>query len=361
MFKLEPDLNPPIYKTALVSSVAILLAFAASGLMFWGFGVNPLTAYSEMIKGTFGDSSGLASVVQRAVPLLLIGSGLALAFRARFFNIGAEGQMLLGAIFASGVALFFPVSGILGVVLFFLAGFIGGSLWALIPATLREKFGVSEILSSLMLTYVAGYLVKYLIAGPWKGKSLVGYNYTEKFPDWAQLPRLEGTYINWPTLLLALVAAIVLQIVLARSKFGYGLQVVGGNPRAAHYAGISSGRITVLIALLSGGLAGLAGAGEVGGIHGRLLDPAQISLGYGFTAIIVAWLTRGNPVYAILTAVLMGFVFAGGDVLKISLSMPYRVVDVMTGLVLFFLIGAEPFLKLKLSKRPAKFEGRSAA
>ncbi len=348
---LEPDLNPPRYKVALVSSVALILAALASSLVIWGFGVNPLEAVKAILKGTFGDWAGFAEIIRRAIPLLLIGAGLSLAFRAKFFNIGAEGQLLMGAACAGGVALFSPLSGAVGIIAMFAAGFVGGALWCWIPAFLRQRLNVSEILSTLMLNYVATFLLLWLIGGPWKGKTVFGYNRSDPFPDWAILPLIPRTYIHWITLVLGLILSVILQIVLLRSRFGYELQVVGGNPRAAQYAGISSSKVIFGVALISGGLAGLAGVGEVAGIHNRLLDPSQISLGYGFTAIIVAWLARGNPLTVILSSLLMGFVFASGDVLKLNLGMPTKVVDVISGLTLFFLIGSEPFMLLKRRKK----------
>jgi simple sugar transport system permease protein len=203
------------------------------------------------------------------------------------------------------------------------------------------RFGASEILTTLMQNYLAYYLVVYLVAGPWKGQMVFGFLYTDRFPREAQLPRLGETLVHWPTLLLGVAAAVILHLLLFRTPLGFAFRVQGENPLAARYLGLPGGRLLFLTALISGLLSGFAGVGEVAGIHLRLLEPAQISLGYGFTAILAAWLARGRPLLVLLTAPLLGLILAGGDALKLSLSMPFRVVDVVSGLLLLALIGAE--------------------
>lgn len=335
---------PSAARSALVTLASLVTALLICALIFALAGQSPAEVYGTMLLGTLGDSTGLGEVGRRTIPLLLIGAGLALAFRAQFFNIGAEGQLLLGAVFAAGTALFVPLPGPLLLPAVFVAGFVGGGLWALIAAALR-RVNVNEILSTLMLNYIAVALVTYLIAGPWKGKDVRGYIYTDTFPASTYLPTLPGSQVHWPTLLLGVAVALGLQWVLSRSTFGYALRVVGENPGAARYAGLSSGRVALLVALITGGAAGLAGAGEVAGIHHRLLEAGQISLGYGFTAVIVAWLARGNPALCLITAPVMGVILAGGDILKIDLNLPFRVVDIFSGVILLCLIASEVFVR----------------
>lgn len=339
-----PLAAPSTARAGLVTLASVAVALALCALIFVFYGVSPAEVYSTMLLGTLGDSTGLAEVGRRTIPLLLIGAGLAIAFRAQFFNIGGEGQLLLGAVFAAGTALFVPLPGPILLPAVFLMGAVGGGLWALIAALLR-RLNVNEILSTLMLNYIAVALVTYLIAGPWKGKDVRGYIYTDSFPDAANLPVIAGTQVHWPTLLLGISVALGLQWLLSRSTFGYALRVVGENPGAARYAGISSARVMTIVALITGGAAGLAGAGEVAGIHHRLLEAGQISLGYGFTAVIVAWLARGNPALCLITAPVMGIILAGGDLLKIDLNMPFRVVDVFSGVILLCLIASEVFVR----------------
>ncbi len=351
MFQLVPEPNPGPYRVLLVSMSAIFLALLLAGILFFVSGTNPFEVYRVMFSGTLGEAGGLGEVLRRSIPLLLLGAGLTLAFRAQFFNIGAEGQLLLGAIGAAIPALFMP-PGPLTLLAMFIAGAICGGAWALLAAVLRLRFKVNEILSTLMLNYVAQYLMIYLIGGPWKGKNVRGYIYTDEFPSAAQLPIISGTLAHWPTLILGIVLAILLQVLLSRSTLGFELRVVGENAGAARYAGLSVPRIVTIMAFITGGAAGLAGAGEVAGIHHRLLDPAQVSLGYGFTAVIAAWLARGNPALVLLTAPFIAIILAGGDLLKISLNMPFRVIDVFSGVMLMCLIASEIFMKNKIIRRP---------
>ena len=335
-----------------VSVGAVLAAFVATGFLFWGYGVSPFNAYATIFRFTLGDVRGLAEVLRKTIPLLLAGVGLVLAFRAQFYNIGAEGQLLLGAAAASGVALFAPLPGPLLLPAMFVAGFLAGAFWGLLPALLKVRLGVNEIITTLMMNYVALYFVQFLVHGPWRGESMMGFAYTDLFAPAAQLPTLLGTRLHLPTLLIGLLLAVAVAGLLARTKLGFEIRVMGESPEAARYAGINFLRVTLLLVLFSAGAAGLAGVGEVAGVHHRLLDPDQISLGYGYTAIIVALLARGSALAAVPTALLMGFVFAAGDVAKASLGLPAQVTGVMSGLVLLFLIGAEPLIRNRLRRAP---------
>ncbi len=361
MMRLVPNPSPGRYRTLQVSLLAVLVALVIVGIIMLMYGVNPLVAYWEMLHGTLFNARGLGEVGRRTIPLLLVGAGLTLAFRAQFFNIGAEGQLLMGAMAAGGVALFFPV-GWLTLPLMFVAGALGGGALALLAAWLRQRFNVNEILSTLMLNYGAYYLLIYLISGPWKGKNVRGFIYSDDFPGFAQLPLLGGSLIHYPTLILGILLAVGLQILLTRTTLGFELRVVGENANAARYTGIRIPKIVTIMALITGGAAGLAGVGEVAGIHHRLLEPATISLGYGFTAVIVAWLARGNPGLTLVTAPLMGVILAGGDLLKISLNMPFRIVDVFSGVMLLCLIGSEIFVQNRVVwGRTVKLERTSNA
>lgn len=329
---------------------AIAVAFVLVGGVLAAFGANPIECYSGMLEATFSDAQGRAEVLRRTIPLLLIGGGLTVAFRAGFLNIGAEGQLLLGAVGGSAVALFVP-AGPATLPLMFVAGALAGALWALPAVWLRTRLRVHEILTTLMLTPVAEYLVVYLINGPWRGEHVRGFSYTDAFADSLQLPLLEGTLVHWPTLALGVALAAALQVLLVYTPAGYEVRMVGESPRVALYAGIPMGRVVVLAGLLSGGAAGLAGVGEVAGIHHRLLDPAQISLGYGYTAIIVAWLARGRPASVLLTAPLLGAILAGGDFLKTGFNMPFRIIDVFSGTLLLCLITAEALWTRRQQRR----------
>lgn len=342
----------------LISLLAILAALIVAGILFWAYGVSPLHAYRLIVHGALGSKLGLAETVRRAIPLLLCGVGLALAFRALFWNIGAEGQLLLGAVAATWVALFSGIPDSLIIPAMLILGFLAGAIWALIPAILKAKLGINDVITTLMMNYIAMYLVLYLIHGPWKGPKMWGFAYTDTFPVSAWLPLIPGTRIHWPTLLLGLLAALLVYILIVRTRQGFEIRVIGENPQAARFAGMSYFKTIVLVMSLSGGLAGLAGVGEAAGVHHLLRHPAHISLGYGYTAIIVAWLARRNPLAVILTAGLFGVIMAGGDVIKTSLGLPFQLVNVFNGLILFFLISGEFLMHYKLTLRGWKWAGR---
>ncbi len=340
-FVLERRLAPTRTAVLGYSLLAIVIALLLMSIIFWAYGVSPVKAYSAIGRTTLGTRFGLMEILRRTIPLLLCGVGLVIAFRAKFWNIGAEGQLLAGAVAATWVALFSGIPAPWKIPAMFLLGFAAGALWGIIPALLKVKLQVNDVISTLMMNYIMAYLVKWLIYGPWRGPSMRGFAYTDLFPRDAWLPLLAYSKVHWPTLLIGLVAAVTAALILSRTRLGYEIRVAGDSPDAAHYAGIGFLGVSVWVMLLSGGLAGLAGVGEVAGIHHRLLEPDHVSLGYGYTAIIVAWLARGSPVAAIITSLLFGLIFAAGDEIKVTLQMPFQITNVFNGMILFFLIGVE--------------------
>ena len=353
-FEVERRNAPPWSWLLAVSVLAILIALALAAVIFWSYGLSPLRAYAVIIRGTLLNARALPEIVRNMIPLLLAGVGLVLAFRALFWNIGAEGQILLGATAATWVALFSPVPNAWKLPVMFVAGFLGGAVWGLIPALLRLRFAVNEVISTLMMNYIALYLVSWLVHGPWKGPEMRGFAFTDAFPDAARIPVISGTRIHWLTLLLGIAVAIAVAFLLKRTRLGFEIRVQGENADAARYAGIDPARTLLLVMMVAGGAAGLAGVGEVAGIHRRLLDPNQISLGFGYAAIIVAWLARGSPLAVILTSLFLGAIFASGDVMRVALQMPARVTDVFNGLILFCLIGSERLLYWRVRWAPVR-------
>jgi general nucleoside transport system permease protein len=347
--RFEKRLSSPPWLPAASLVVALLLAMLTIAVIFQLLGVSPVVAFQRIFRGGFGSAYGLQETLTKSIPLILAGVGLTLAFRGRMYNIGAEGQLLIGAIFATGVSRMFP--GWPPYVLLpamFLGGFLGGALWAAVPAILKTRFRVDEVLTSLMLVYVANEAVKFLVYGPWRGADTRGFPITDEFPAAAQLPAILGTRIHYPTLILAILLAVLIYLLLVRTKLGYEIRVTGENPDAARYAGMDYMKTALLVMVISGGLAGLAGTGEVAGIHFRLRPPEAISPGYGFTAIIVAWLARLNPLAAILTAFLLGGLLVGGDAIQIALNLPAATVQIFNGVILFFVIASELFNQYKL-------------
>ena len=349
-YRLEPRATPPDWVVFAYSALAVLAALIITGFIFMAYGLNPFSAYGIIINKTLFNWRGFSEVLRKTVPLLLTGVGLVLAFRAQFWNIGAEGQLLAGATAAAGIALFVPLPAGLAIPALFVAGFVGGGLWGFLPALLKVRLGVNEIITTLMMNYIMIYVVRWLINGPWKGKSVRGFAESDKFASEFVLPTFGRTRLHIPTLIIALVFVVFILFLLTRMKLGFEIRMLGESPEAARYAGVNFLRTTVLLVLLSAGAAGLAGVGEVAGIHKKLLEPDSISLGYGYTAIIVALLARGKPLATLATALLLGWVFASGDVMKVSLRLPDQMTGVINGTLLLCLICIEPLLRYRFVK-----------
>jgi len=289
----------------------------------------------------------------KAAPLVLIAVGLSLGFRANVWNIGAEGQYTLGALAGGGVALFLPESeSPLLLPAMIVAGALGGMAWAAIPAFLRTRFNANEILTSLMLTYVAQQLLIYLVVGPWKDPEGYGFPQSRLFQDAATLPILVPETRIHLGVLFALVTVGLGWLVLAKSAIGFQLKVIGEAPRAARYAGFAEHRLVWLVLLTSGGLAGLAGLFEVAGPVGQLTP--SISPGYGFIAIIVAFLGRLNPIGVLVAGLALALSYLGGEAAQIELGMPNAVTGIFQGILLFFLLGCDLLILYRIRLAPAK-------
>lgn len=332
--------------------LAVLLTVLCGALLFAFLGFDPIEAMHAYFVLPLSDLYGLGELTVKATPLAMIGVGLALGFRANVWNIGAEGQLTLGAIFGGGLALaFYGQEGPLLLPAMMIGGMVGGALWAAIPAFLRTRFNANEILVSLMLTYVAGLLLSYLVTGPWKDPMGFGFPQTRLFGEGAVLPiLLDGTrmHVGFP---LALVAVAVAWFIVSRSLFGFQIKVVGLTPPAAGYAGFSGPKIVWATLMIGGALAGLAGAIEVSGPIGQLTP--SISPGYGFTAIIVAFLGRLHPLGILLAALLMALSYIGGETAQIELGLPVAVTGVFQGMLLFFLLASDVLVhfRIRLGRR----------
>ncbi len=340
-------------QTFVILLLSLLAGLFAIGLIFLLNGRNPFYAIYKIFSGSFGSIYGIKETITKAIPLILIGGGLALAFRAKFWNIGAEGQLLMGAVFGTWVGLNLGphLPSYVIIPLMFMAGFLGGALWGLIPAFLKIKYAINEVITTLMLNYICAEFLTMLIVGPWKGKTKFGFPYTDDLPESAILSLIPGSRIHYPTLILAVVSVIILGVMIYRTRFGYEVRVIGDNPDAAKYAGIDFFKTTLVVMAVSGGLAGFAGIGEVAGIHHYLSYPYSISSGYGFTAIIVAWLAKLNPFFVVVSAIFFSGILVGGDAIQSSLQLPAATVDVCNGTLLVFLIMGDFFMKNKVKLR----------
>ncbi len=321
--------------------LAVAAALAVGALLVMLAGASPVTGYLALVGGAFGNLNSFAEVLMKATPLLLAGLGISFAFRAGYWNIGAEGQIYMGALGATFVGL--NLGALPTVVVLPLAigtGFVMGALWGLIPGLLRARLGVSEIINTIMFNYIAIFLVSFLVTGPMKEEG--GYlPQTDLIAASAVLPKLLPPTRMHAGIILALVAAAILYWIMVRSTLGYRLRVVGENPEAARYAGISVNRIFIIAAGVSGGLAGLAGMSEISGLHQRLLE--DISPGYGFTAIVVALLGRLHPLGVVIASILFAALRVGADAMQRRVGIPVAIVYIIQALVIFFVIGREFF------------------
>ena len=341
------------YASPLIATgLTLLMGF----VLFAALGKNPLAAFHAFFIAPVSSLNGVAELLLKAAPLVLIATGLAVGFRANVWNIGAEGQLTIGATARGGMALFRPASeGPAWLLpLMIVAGALGGMAWAAVPAFLRTRFNANEILVSLMLTYVAQLLLSYLVHGPWRDPQ--GFNFPQSplLPDAALLPiLLNGTRLN-AGVLFAVVAVVAAWVFLGKSFRGYQMRVAGLSGEAAHYAGFSA-RQTIWIGMLAGGAAaGLAGVGEVAGPLGQLLP--TVSPGYGFAAIIVAFVGRLHPPGILLAGLLMSLLYLGGDAAQISMGLPAATTALFQGALLFFLLGADLFIGYRVKLVPSAKE-----
>ena len=315
--------------------------------LFVLLGKDPVRGLQVFFWEPLKSSYALGELALKATPLLLIALGLAVCFRSNVWNIGAEGQFVIGAVAAAGVALWAePGTGrwIVGAIL--LAGVLGGMAWAGVTALLRDRFNANEILVSLMLVYVATLTLSYLVYGPWKDPAGFNLPQTRTLERVTQIPRLWSGSRVTIGLLLALAGAVLLWLFLFRTRAGFALQVGGLAPAAARYAGFSSRRALWLALLISGGTAGLAGALEVAGPIGQLTP--YVPAGYGFAAIIVAFVGRLHPLGMVLSALLMSMFYIGGELAQSRLGLPKSITGVFQGLLLFTLLACDTLVAYRL-------------
>ncbi|MEM3523539.1 MAG: ABC transporter permease [Thermoproteota archaeon] len=326
--------------------LAVLLSLPLIGLLFAAYGVNPIDAYLRIFTGAFGSPYGFSETIVKMLPIGLCAVGLTLAYRARVLNIGAEGQLIIGSMAATWVALYSGLPQSVTIVVMLLAGFILGAAWALLPALLKSRLNINEVIVTLMMNYISLKLLDYVVTGPWRGLTQWGFPQTDPFPSYARFPMIVGTRIHYYTLTLLLASTLVLYVLMKRTKIGYEVKVVGGNPEAAKYAGISVTKNILLVMLVSGGLAGVAGVGEVAGIHGRLIR--GISPGYGYTAIIPTWLGGLDPLGVLVASFFISGLMVGGDTIQVSLRLPSSLVYVFNGMILLFIISSEVLARYRI-------------
>ena len=357
MLELEARAEPSRLMSFLSPLLAVVLMLAGGVLVFSVLGKDPVEGFRIFFLNPVKDLYGVSELLLKATPLVLCAIGLAIGFRANVWNIGAEGQFMLGAVAATGVALYFEgsESGLL-LPAMIVAGAAGGAAWAAIPALLRTRFNANEILVSLMLVYVAQLFVSWLVFGPWKDPDGFNFPHTKMFGDAALMPGAEvdtRLHLGLATALGVLVAGYAF---MNRSFAGFRMRVAGEAPDAARYAGFSATRMIWVGLLLGGAAAGLAGMGEVAGPMGQLTD--KVGSGYGFAAIIVAFVGRLNAFGILLASLLMALLYIGGEQAQQYLNLPSSISMVFQGMLLFFLLGSDVFIHYRLRLRRRAAHGR---
>jgi general nucleoside transport system permease protein len=357
--KLEKRLQVSRSAAYLVPLVSIVLALLFGAVMLGLVGANPWQTYRAMWLGAFGTPAqwqqgqffNLTETLVKAIPLMLTGLSVAVAFRMRFWNIGAEGQLVMGGVAAAAVALWVPVfmpflpeSRWVYLPLIIAASMLLGAIWALIPALLKAYMKVDEIITTLMFNYIAILFYQYLFNVAWKDPAGFGFPGTARFPEFTLLPRLIGR-LHWG-LLFAIVAAALVWIILERTRWGYEIRLIGQSALAGRYAGISLASTILLVMFISGGLAGIAGMSEVAGISHRL--QRGLAVGSGFTGIIVAWLAMLNPWAVLLVAFLLAALLVGGEQIQMTMGLPASVAPVLQGAILLFVLGGNVFVRYRL-------------
>ena len=347
MLRLEPRTGQSTTRLLLTPVLAVITTILAGAVLFATLGKDPVEAIRIIFVNPFLDPFSRSEILVKGAPLVLIAIGLSLGFRAGIWNIGAEGQYIMGGIAGSAVALaFYSTSGLWLLPLIMLAGVLGGLAWGAIPAILKTRFNANEILVSLMLVYVADNFLRAMVNGPLRNPS--GFNFPESrlFHDSAVLPILiENTRVH-VGVLAALVAVIIAWFLLERHVLGYNIKLLGAAPRAAGFSGVRQKRLTIICLCTSGALAGLAGTIEVAGPFGQLVP--TLPQGYGFTAIIVAFLGRLNPFGILIAGGVMALTYIGGETAQFMLQLPAAAISTFQGMLLFFLLGFDVLVKYSI-------------
>lgn len=342
----------PMWKIVIFYCISILIALIAGGLLIASLGTNPFSFYAEMLSGCFKSTLAMKAMVRIVVPLLIISLGLSFAFKMKFWNIGAEGQFIMGAVGASAVALHsegWPAW--LTIILMAAAGILLGGLWGLIPAFFKCKFSTNETLLTLMLNYIALYIIQLLRDGIWRDPAAGGFPKIAKFPKNAWIPQLFRMDISW---IVALALVIFTFFYMYKSKHGYEISVVGDSQNTARYAGMNVNKVVLRTMFISAGICGLAGMLHVGGEATSHTLSMGIANGVGFTAITVAWLAKLNPFGVVFVSFCFGIIEKGCGVTESTFGLSSSVSDILQGIILFVILGSDFFIRYKCTFRRRK-------
>lgn len=331
-------------KIVLLRIIAVIIALICSTFIIFLLGHNPFEVFSNIIAGATGTEYRIIQTINKAIPLTTLSLGIAVAFKMRFWNIGAEGQFYVGALGATFVTLNFgELPAIILIPFMMIVACIFGGLWCLFPAVLKSKLGTSETLVTLMMNYIAIKWVTYLQFGPWKDPEAFGFPKIAKFTSNAILPKVFNVHIGW---IITLFLAIIVHFLLSKSKLGYEIEVLGENENTANYAGMNVSKILIVGAMISGGICGLAGMMQASAIENSLTY--TLSAGLGFTAIITAWLAKLSAPAIVLVSMLFSILLQGGSYLQTSMQIPASLSELLQGIILLFVLGSEFFINYKI-------------
>ena len=351
MFKIVKNDKLQKKNKRIVQITAVVGMILFTGIFVISMGYNPFEFFYKMIYGAIGDGRKILQTFERTIPLLITSMGILIAFKMKFWNIGGEGQIIMGAWGATFVALFVApnLPGILLIPLMMVGGIVAGGIWALIPAFFKVNFGTNETIFTLMLNYIAINFVTFLQYGPWKDPAAIGFPVIPRFGENAVLPEIFGLHMG---IIFAIIAVIFVRVFINNTKKGYEISVVGESIGTAKYAGINIKGVTIFAMLISGGLCGLAGMIQASAIENTLT--AGISAGIGFTAIITTWIGRLKPELVAVVCFLFAMLTQGGSYVEIAMAMPAAVAGMIQGLILFFVLGAEFFINYKIVRKGSK-------
>jgi simple sugar transport system permease protein len=345
--KLEKRREPSIFMLVATPIASVLVTMIIGVVVFDLIGIDGFRAVVDIFLTPLLASYKWQDVAVKAAPLVIIALGLSLGNRAQVWNIGAEGQYIIGALCAAGVAIGFgQTGGFFVVVLMIAASILGGGLWAAIPAVLRTRFSVNEILSSLMLTYVALQVLGYLVGGPWKDPNGRNFPATAPLLDSQSLPILvPGTTIHLGVL-IALILPFAFWLLMSRAVFGYQVRVVGSSPNAARHGGFDTKQTIWATLMIGGAMAGLAGSLEFAGVLHKV--DLGFPSGYGFTAIIVSFLGRLNPIGCLIAGIVLAVTYVGGQVAQTTVHIPNSTAGIFQAMMLFFILASDIFIRYRV-------------
>lgn len=334
-------------KSAVIRITAVILALLFSAIFLSVLSFDPIKIYSALIKGSFGSAYSIRETITKSIPLCITALGIAVAFKMQFWNIGAEGQIMMGAFAASIFGLWTPnLPKPVLLIVMAAAAILGGSLWSLLPAVFKSKWGTNETIITLMMNYIAIKWVTFLQYGPWKDPKSMGFARIAPFKKSALLPKIFGINIGW---IAAIILIVLIYIFMNYTKKGYEIAVLGESENTALYSGVNIKKTIIISILLSGGLCGLVGMIQVSGVSGGLAD--NVSGGVGFTAIIVAWLgSLSAPLIGIIS-ILFAALLRGAAFIQTTLGIPEAVAQILQSMILFFVLGSEFFIRFKVEKK----------